>query len=202
MILLALLPILVADDPNISAGSVISEMLAKYSKAQTFAGAINFVQDAGDVKATVTTKLQMKRISKLYIRQERKNSDPFVWLITSDGSRFSYNEPMEGKFAGGRLMESVRQVNGVVLDYKGIYAACALSLGDRSAATDIIFSRIEDLKYLRNQWATLDFVKPKEKLPDGYRAIGGQWRQYGQAPVSGTWMMWIDANANLKRYTL
>lgn len=186
--------------PKPAASAMVSKVLARYAGAKTVVGKIAMVQTMGSISASVTTELQYERPAKLYIRQVRKSSDPREWMVTSDGAQFSYEMPWDlttGR-PKERLIEDVKQ-QGKSLDLRDMYAAAARSLGDRSAPLDILISRSEDLKFLANQWATLGYLSGDA---GPIILIGGQWREYGQAPVSGTWQMEVTPEGDLKSYRL
>lgn len=180
--------------------ALVSKMLARYSSAQTLVGTIVFVQSAAGASVTTTTHVQYEKPSKLYVRQVRASSDPAESSITCDGARFSYDVPKDvAATPGQRLIETVEQ-GGVRLDVKEIYAASGRSLIDRSAPLDIAISRLEDLKFLRNQWATVESLGKTEQDGEVRQMVGGQWREYGTAAVSGRYTMWIGPQGDLRQY--
>ncbi|HRF59935.1 MAG TPA: hypothetical protein PLH94_08485 [Fimbriimonadaceae bacterium] len=192
MTLLAMAP-----QPQPTAAETVSKMLRRYSDLSSLTGSITMTQRVGSATAVIKTQLQYERPSKLFIRQDLQSSTPQTWIVTSDGATFSYNVPNDrpGR-PGERLIEKVATA-GRVLNFQDIYAVASRSLGDRSFPTDIAISRLDDLRYLRDQWATLGFVDPQ---PQGLTAVGGQWREYKTAPASGTFEIWVDKEGNLRRY--
>jgi hypothetical protein len=181
-----------------TAPELVGKMLRYYDAAQTLTGTIRFVQSVGEVSVGIDTSLQYEKPSKLYIRQDRRSSEPRTFLVTSDGKFFSYDLP-EGRLAvpGERLYEPVEQ-NGRFLGYRDIYAIVSRSLGDRSAALDIAIARLDDLKFIRGQWATVEYAA--EQPGNGVKVVTGDWRAYASAPVSGRYTMWIGENGELKRF--
>lgn len=181
-----------------TAPELIGKMLRYYDAAQTLTGTIRFVQSVGDVSVSIETTLQYEKPSKLFIRQDRRSSEPRTFLVTSDGKFFSYDLP-ENRLAapGERLYEPVVQA-GRSLGYRDIYAVASRSLGDRSAALDIAIARTEDLKFIRGQWATVEYAP--EQPGSGMKVVTGDWRAYASAPVSGRYSMWITESGELKRY--
>jgi hypothetical protein len=178
---------------------VVSRMLARYAAANTLTGTIRFVQSAQGSSLQIDTRIQYDRAAaKLYIRQVRAGPSADSWLVVSDGRIFTYDTPVGfDDPRGKRLYERLDQGGGVVLDLGGVYAASTLSLGDRSLPLDVAIGRIEHLRFRRNQWVNLTFgPSPAE----GVRVVRGDWREYGEAPVSGTFEMWIDADGDLVRY--
>lgn len=183
-----------------TAPALVSRMIARYAAAKTLRGRIVMSQRLGDRSLQTTTEIQAEAPSRLFIRQSQAGVLNNVALITGDGQQFSYPVPVDlaGR-PGERLIESVDQ-GGVMLDYRRIYAVVGRSLLDRSTALDLVIARLEDLRFVRNQWATLAEVSPSP-VP-GTRTVGGQWREYGEAAVSGSFTMSIDAGAQLRRFTL
>lgn len=183
-----------------TAPALVSRMLARYAAAQRLRGQIVFTQRLDNRQARTVTDLQVERPSKLFIRQVLTGPVSGTAIVTSDGTSFSYPVPVDlATRPGERLVEPVEQMN-VKLDTRRIYAIVGRSLLDRSSSLDILIGRLEDLRFLRNQWATLGDV-PDQSIP-GARAIGGQWREYGEAPVTAAYQMWIDGNANLRRFQM
>ncbi|MBS1705752.1 MAG: hypothetical protein JST40_07755 [Armatimonadetes bacterium] len=186
-----------AGEPKISAGQAISKMIALYHEKKSMAGTIILRQTFGNVAVEVETRFQYERPSKLYIRQVKRASDPDQALVTSDGVRFTYDAPKATAAEGRRLTETVKQ--GIdVLDYQRIYAAASACLIDRSAPLDLAISRLEDLKYLRNQWASIDNMVERES---GY-IINGKWRAYGNASVSGSYQIGLSKDFELTQYQI
>lgn len=184
--------------PQGDAAALVGKMLARYDGAKTLTGTIRFTQTANNVSIVIDTAIQYEKPSKLFIRQERRSSEPRIFLVTSDGQHFSYDLPEDRVAAQGeRLIEPVKQL-GRDLDIRQIYAAASRSLGDRSAPLDIAIARTEDLRFIRNQWATVDFAPSQ---PDtGLRVVTGNWRLNATAPASGQYEMWITEEGELKRY--
>lgn len=188
-------------DAEVSAPQLVSKMLATYSGKKSMVGKIRFVQSVANISVSVDTAFQYELPSRIYIRQVRQSSDPASSLLSGDGKYFSYDVPRESVERQGakRLIETVAQ-SGRNLTVQEIYAASASSLLDRSVPLDIAIGRLEDLKFARNQWATLEFVKSSN--PEGLAAVGGQWRPYGSAPLAGSYEMWISPEGDLRRYVL
>jgi len=181
-------------------GALVSRMLAKYVAAKRLRGQIIFLQRMDEKSLRTVTDLQADWPSKLMIRQVQNGTRPVASVVTSDGTTFSYPVPEDlASRANERLVESVEQI-GQRLDFRRIYAITGRSIIDRSSALDIVIGRLDDLKFLRNQWATLTEMEGAN-VPN-CRSVGGQWREYGNAAVSGSYQMWIDANANLRRFAL
>lgn len=182
------------------AAQLVSRMLAYYNSAKTLSGTIQMTQTAGGKQAVVSTALQAEWPAKLYLRQELKASfGTDSWLVTSDGMVFSYDPPSE--LEGKRLAEPVDYGAGNH-DIRSIYAATVKSIYDRSTPLDIIIGRKEDLRYRNYQWVNV-VVQGEAKIgEDTVTIIGGQWREYGQAPPSATYTMAIDAQNRLRQFTL
>lgn len=182
------------------AAQLVSQMLAYYNNAKTLTGTIQMTQTAGSRQATVSTVIQAEWPSKLYLRQELKaafGSDS--WLVTSDGMVFSYDPPSE--LEGKRLAEPVDHATGSH-DIRSIYAATVKSIYDRSTPLDIVIGRMEDLRYRNYQWVNVVVQGEAQIGEDKVTVVGGQWREYGQAPASGTYTMAIDGQKRLRQFTL
>lgn len=186
---------------TVTPGKVVSDMMNHYYNSSSSKGRIQMIQSAQGIAISVDTEFQFAPPSKIYIKQVRRSTSPAVSLVTSNGKHFSYPTPETPVSSKGadRLIETVVQ-QGVPLDYRQIYAAVSESLLDRCAPLDLAFARTEDLKYLRDQWATLDFL-PGDN-PAGDRVLGGQWRAYGSVPPAGTYKMTISKNNELKKFEM
>lgn len=190
-----------------SAPAIVSKMLSHYSDAKSLVGTISMVQRAGGRQVTIVTEVQFQTPSKLYIRQIMNASyGQARWLVTSNGKMFSYDAPRgistEGRLSpeGKRLVEACQQY-GTDIGFRGVYQASVASLGDRSTPLDIIIGRSEDLRFRNNQWATVEHQGKVEVAGAQAWAIGGGYREYGKAPVSGSYQMVIDDQYRLLRYT-
>lgn len=185
--------------PQESAADLVGRMLRHYDGGSSLTGTIRMVQSVQNVSIGIETYVQWEKPSKLFIRQDRKNSEARSFFVTSDGTNFSYDLPEERiGVPGERLIEQVTQA-GRQLTYREIYAVASRSLADRSAPLDIAIARTDDLKYIRNQWASLETLD--REVPDGIKAVGGSWRLYAGTPASGTYEMWIEeSTGSLKRY--
>lgn len=189
--------------PAANAGALISKMFARYASAQSLVGTVRLVQKAGQVSVTVDSVLQFERPSKLYLRQQRKSSDPYTYLVTSDGKVLTYDVPEDARrFAkrpNERLKEPVES-SGTALTVGDMYQVAAYSLADRSAPFDIAFGRRDDLKYLTEQWPTFAY-KGKVKIGDTeVHAISGQWRLNASSPITGVFDLYVSDEGDLKRY--
>lgn len=183
-------------------GELISKMLAKYHEATTITGKIVFTQSAGGKTVRGDTVLQISRPDKLYISQSLPSPQPMRSLVVSDGKRFAYDLPRQllRKEDNERLVEPASQ-NGKVFDVGKVYAAASQSLLDRSTPLDVAVSRVEDLTYLRNQWATVEPQGTEQIGGKTAHLVGGEWREYGAAPASGKYQMAISADGDLLRFT-
>lgn len=179
-----------------AAGALVSKMLAKYSAANSMVGNVRYT--VSGTKAGVDTMFQFEKPNKLYVLQSRFGSEPKQWLVVCDGKKFGYPVP-ERVYGGGdqRLYESAI-VNGRALDLKEIYRVIGSSLGDRNIALDVSISRVENLRFLRNQWASMTVADSAE----GVSRLVGNWRETSTSPVSGNFEMWITSEGDLKKYIM
>jgi hypothetical protein len=189
-----------------SASALVSKMFALYAGAHSLQGTIRMTQSVPGTTVTLDTTLAFEAPSKLFIRQMlNSSSNPRQWLVTSDGQLFTYDYPDKERFAAvaprGRLLEAVVPSRGHVLDYREIYRAAALSLGDRSVPLDLAIAGSDELQAIRDQIATVQ-VTGKQKLGDeNLNVVAGDWREYGNAPASGTFQMLITDDGQLRRYS-
>lgn len=190
----------IAQTDRPTASALVSRMLAYYRDAKSLKGEIVLTQRAGQVAVVVETSVAYDEPSKLLIRQVRRSAaNPGAWLVTSDGTNFSYDAPASvAKRPGERLIEKVSSGNRT-FSVADIYATASNSLGDRSAALDIAIARSEDLRFLTGQWATLAYQEPREVAGVRVQVVGGDWREYSAAAVSGKYELWITLGGELKR---
>jgi len=193
---LCLAPCQDADKPT----EMVGRMLAKYSKATTLTGEITWTQQVKESSIVTKTTLQFDLPSKLYIRQERGGASSKGMFVVSDGTTFSYPVPPDlPSKLGERLSESV-MLGGKSQTVRDIYSVISKSLIDRSLPLDVSIGRLEDLKFLRSQWVTMEVSGTATIDNNEITIIKGQWRPYGQAPPSGTYEMWLTKGDELRRY--
>ena len=190
--------------PTTDAAGIISKMFAYYNGTTSLSGTIHMTQSAAGHSVTLDTEIAFVAPSKLYIKQYLNGAEPKTWLVTSDGKVFSYDVPNTTRFAKSRptarLMETV-QPGPVALTYRDIYHATALSLGDRSVPLDLAIGSVEEMRAIRDQSATVVYGGHEDLNGVSVNVINGQWREYGRAPVSGTYQMMITDDGQLKRYS-
>jgi hypothetical protein len=193
-----------AATPN--AATAISNMMALYSNAQTISGTIEQTQSADNVTTKIITRLQLDRKGrKLFLRQDKPSGfNAGTYIITADGNRFSYPPTYEmmdranANRAAMRVLEPMFLNDGTILTEKDAYVAGTKSIPDRSAAIDIAISRTEDLKFIRMQLATLEFIRTDKVGEETVNVFGGKWRPFGEP--TGTYEMWVDSKNSLRRY--
>jgi hypothetical protein len=181
---------------------IVSRMLAKYAKATSLTGEIVWTQQLKDTSIVTKTVIQFESPSKLYIGQERTGSDGKSVYVVSDGTQFSYPVPPDlPARPGERLFEPV-QLGNKAQSFRDIYGVVSRSLLDRSLPHDVAIARLEDLKFLREQWVTMEKSATAKVGDEELVVIRGSWRAYGSAPASGTYEMWISPSDELRRYVL
>lgn len=173
-------------------GKLVSDMLARYSTANAVAGKIAYRVNGTNVG--VDTLFQFEKPNKLYIQQKRGGSQPRTLTVISDGVRLSYDPP-ENVAEQSRLYESV----GKTATVRDLYRVVLSTLLDKNVGIDVAISRTEDLRYLRNQWATMQFSQSDS---DETRVVTGQWRQSKDDPVSGQYQMVLTKDGELKKYSI
>lgn len=191
------------------AKDLIQKMLAAYHGAKTLTGTVNLTVTAeGAGSATLNSTLQYERPGKLYLFQ-RKNvvnpdpDQPVQWLVTSDGSKFSYQVPNDRyqSSPGLRLVEPVDNPRvGVVHNIGTIYTASSKSIGDRSMPIDIAIADRNDLVYRRGQWINYAPKGQKEIRGRAGTIIGGDLRGYAGGPQTGSYQMVITHEGELLQY--
>jgi len=176
--------------------ALIGKMLEHYAKAKTCKGTITYRVSAVNETITVRTDLAYERPSKVYLHQVKDRPSVKEWTVVSDGTLFSYDAPLSIK--DGRLVENVHN-HGVDLTVGDIVTVARTSIADPSTPLDIAVAHLDALKYMRNQWASIDDLRPAK---DGWRTIGGGWREDETQPVSAKYEMSIDKDFNLKQFVL
>lgn len=189
-----------------TAGQLISKMLARYSNVDSEVGRIRLTVAAANDKVTVDTEFAFQKPNLVYIHQTLNTREPKEWLTVSNGTVFSYNMPNSlatgsafSPSANNRLREAVT-VKGVSMSCREIYGASTESLKDRSMPLDIAFARSTDLKFRIAQWDTHNALGRETIGEQSAYVIGGNWREYPTAPVSGKYKMWITEAGDLLRY--
>lgn len=183
-----------------TAGAVISKMLAHYTGASSLVGQIRLTVTAMKVSSTLDTIVQFEKPSFVFVRQFAEATPTDVRLIVSDGKHFSYNmKPIFGSPKGDRLIEAVNQ-NGIIQTCQDIFGAGAQGLKDRNLPLDLAFGKRADLQYRRNQWATHEMLGHEQVGGVDTYVIGGDWREYATALVTGTYKMWITDAGDLLKY--
>ncbi len=191
-----------------SAKSLIDNMLAHYHGAKTITGNIKLTVAAAQGSASLSTQLQYERPAKLYILQQKQvaNPDPEFpskWLVTSDGSMFSYSVPNDKFLAAPtlRLVEPVKNPR-VKIEHTiaTIYGASAKSIGDRSMPLDIAIAGRDDLVYRIAQWETREINGSKVIGGKNCWLVTGKYRPYAGAQAVGTYQMAITKEGDLLQY--
>ena len=189
-----------------TAASLISKCFAVYHDAQSLSGTIKLTQSAGNVSLTISTELQLDRPGKLFLHQIKTGSKPEDWLVTSDGSQFSYDRPEGLLGSRDRYVENLLVDDAfhkhIQLGLPDIYGAVLRSISDKSAFLDIAIGRKEDLGFLLSQWPAFKLHgKVKVGEVECY-AITGSYRDGQSSPVSGTFELYIKENGEFVRYVV
>lgn len=189
--------------PKPSAAQVVSQMIARYHKAESLSGTIQMRQKLGDKAVGIDTYIQFERPSKLFIHQKMVGGGDREWVVSSDGELFSYEVPDDQAFArkGSRLVENV-VVSGIVLNVRDIYGAAIRSLGDRSTVLDLLIGRTPDLQMRRAQWVSLHYGDMVEFKGQKVHRIAGDWRLNDRVQDVGRFEMLISPEYDLKRMVI
>jgi hypothetical protein len=206
--MIALTAFLAISQASNDGAAKISAMLGNYYNAPVIVGKIVKTQttkEYPDIKAVITTELQLDRKNhRLYLMQDMKRvnaADNRKWIVTANGKVVTYDRPNGAERLDSKKRLAENQVfEGKQLNIGDVYALSSKSLGDRSLPLDVIIGRIEDLRYVKGQLATIDKTRTETLSGESYTVVNGKWRDYETAPVTGYYEMWIDEKNNLKRF--
>ncbi len=184
---------------------LISKMFAYYNDAKTFAGTIQMTQAMMGQTTAYDTIVQFELPSKLFIKQVQKVTGR-VYLVTSDGKQFSYDVPRALEESGiskprERLLENVVQ-GSLTHQVRDIYRVAVAGLPDRSMPLDVAIGQLGDLKFIRDQWATVKYDGTVDWNGEKAHSISGAWREYGEADVSSTYNLLLTSEGELLRYSI
>jgi len=196
-----------------SPASYVSKMLARYYGLSSLTGTMHCSQTALGMSLDSETIIQYQMPNLLYIKQSMGGPEPAMSRIVSNGNRFLYSIPQDTKatlFAMGPDSLGSELVENVVQNQDG--AQKTMSVGDiyvvgegglplhPAPPLNIAINRKPDLKAFADQLATVEDQGTVQI--DGHQAhlIGGDWRQYAVAPVSGTYQLAINEDGDLLRY--
>ena len=187
-----------------SATALISKMFKLYADATSLTGTIHMKQAMGSTAISLDTDIAFQSPNKIFLKQVLKSTEPKSWLVTSDGNAFTYDVPNKDRFVNhpptNRLMEAVTPAPGRSLSYRETYRAASFSLGDRSLPEDLAIAGTDELQAIRDQIASVEFTGT-QKLGDlTVNVLSGDWREYGRAPVSAKFQMYLTEDGQLKRY--
>ena len=197
-----------AQVPAQTGAAIVSKMMSHYADAKTLSGTIKYTLTAGSSSVSMETYVQFERPGLIYIKQVENAGKNRVWILASDGKYFSYDLP-DQEPGVGRLVEPMVQVRSdrkpgdpkpVPFDIGVMYKAAAASLADRSTALDLAIGRLDDLKYLQHQIAT---VRNEGRVDVGDRQldhIAGDWRGLDSNQVTGTYEMFVADDGGLVRF--
>lgn len=188
---------------ELTAPRIVSNMLARYSRAESLSGTIRMTQTLMGRSVVIQTELQYVRPLQLNIRQtmvEPRSSR--VAFIRSNGHQFAYSPPRTTAVEApeGMIVEP-QDERGVVRLMAEVYALANRSLFVRSTPLDIAIAGREDLRFISGQWVTVNMLGRVEVGGVTCWRIGGNWRAYAGTPVSGTYEMIISPQFDLVRFT-
>jgi hypothetical protein len=201
------------------AGDLVSKMLAHYYGAQSLAGKISLTQSASDSQergvAHGEVDVQFQRPSRLFVKQSIDSKETRgIARIVSNGSKFLYSLPKDeslisadsGASPNRELVENVVQWNDKegkdqALQIGEIYVIGRSGLYLKPEPLDLAIGQRSDLKSFVAQLATVEDRGDKTINGKTAHLIGGDWRQYDSAPVSGTYEIAISDDGDLIRYT-
>lgn len=188
-----------------SGADLISKMFAYYARATSLSGTITMTQKAQSTSVTLNTTIAYETPSKLYLKQVLNSSQPRTWMVTSDGTDFSYDYPNDRRFAGsktepGRLEEPVN-FNGNSLNYQDIFRAALRSLGDLGIPELLAIGGRTNFSVIKGQIATIEYGGTSKIGGVTVVVLKGTWRSAPQAVPSAKYEMDITPEGELKRYS-
>jgi len=193
-----------AESQGPSAASLVGNVFKFYSSAKSLSGTIHMTQSMENVSVTIDTALAYEGPSKIYMKQDLHSTEPHSWLITSDGSVFTYDMPNRIRFSSTRgaprLMEAVSPGPGVNQDFRQIFRAAKLSLGEVDIPELIAIAGTPEMQQVKDQLASVSFAG-KSKIGDtDVAVITGDWRSDHRFPASAKFEMYVTADGQLKRF--
>lgn len=200
LLLATTLLIQTAPAKDLTPSEFLSKIIFRYAEAKTLDGEILLTSQAGTAKVDVRSRLTVERPSKVALRQVRTGQMADRATVTSDGTRFTYDAPMELKgTTGERLLEFVnKETLKQPMNVGEIIQVGQRRLLDYSAPLWLVCSSRADLEFLRGTWATVE----KRDSKDGLISLGGQYREYQLALPSGTWQLWATPDGDLRGYSI
>jgi len=188
--------------PQTSAAQIMTKAFAHYSSAQSLSGTVNMAQSAKGVTVTIDSDLQFDRPSKIYLHQTRSGSRARQWLLTSDGSLFSYDKPENNRdFGHTRYTEYVTQHNKAQT-IGDMYVASEYSLGDMNPILDVAIADVHRLKRLQDQWVSLAYAGKQNIGGQQVEKITGQYRENARSLASGEFEAYVNGAGDFVRYVL
>lgn len=198
---LLFLSLVLQQDPPQDAGAIVSKMIARYHSAKKLNGDFTSNVKVGDKAFSVTTKFQIERPTKLYLQQVVSTGNK-AYVVTSDGKEFSYMKPIDTPLSDknrfSRLIEDV----GPNTTLGEIVRASAHSMPERSAVLDLLVSDLDDLKFLRSQWKTVDTTGKVDLNGEQVYRVVGKWRLDGRSESTANYGMFITEAGDLRKYVI
>lgn len=190
---------------KVTASSIVSKCLALYYGATSISGKIDHTVEAMGKSQTISTVLFAEKPSKLYLLQTRTAPDPQTWLVTSDGDRFSYQEPAGVALSNNpneRLVEPVVDFKQRHQTISDIFQATSSSIGDVSDPLVMVIGWPGAQKALLKRWSTLTLKGQTDVSGKIQYTVGGTYSQKDITGEVGTYQMVIDQDGNLISYEI
>ncbi len=180
---------------------ILTKMFARYASANSISGTIAMTQSANGASIHTNTELQFDRPSQLYLRQVRDGSTARQWLVTSDGTEWTYDRPesQSGAFGKPRYREYVTQ-HGYRMTMSDFLTGASSSLGDVNAMLISAMSSKEWMKRLTGQWASLQYDGKSTLDGQSVLKISGQYRENPSLAPSGTFEIYVSEAGDFLRY--
>jgi hypothetical protein len=183
-----------------SASDLISRMLGRYAQAQSVVGTIEMTQEAKGVVVTTDTELQFERPDKIYLRQVEHSSEGRSFLLTSDGTTFSYDRPPN--HLGPTRYTEPTQTRYKKLDLGEMYTATRESIVDPNHMLNIAIGRTGDLKKFAAQLANFQIVGSQKVGDETIYEIVGKYALQLNAEASADFDMYISSSGDFRKLSV
>ena len=193
-------------NPASGGAALISKMFALYANAKSMTGKIQMVQQAQNQTVELDTDIAYESPSKLYLKQALNTSGGRQWLVTSDGTDFTYDFPNDARTAANgeephRWLEHVNPGGGVQpFDYRGIFRVALRSLGDISIPELLAIGGTAELTTIKNQIVSISIAGTDTVNGQQVHVLIGEWRLDQTSPATGSYKLFITDDGQLKRF--
>ncbi len=206
------------NDPAASAKALVSRMFARYYAATSARGSFVLTQvatgESGSATVTIATEFALEKPARLFVAQTDSRRAGRRYVVTSDGTTFTYDAPGLETPPGHRRAEVVGRPEGA-LEVPDLYAAARQSLPDvfspflglavsmRSGRTNSQGRPVAKnwgMAGFNAQLATLREVEPATVAGKTCRVVAGDWRAGEGEAVSGRYRLFVTPEGDLVRF--